>query len=196
MVLHSRSSVFRRLWEKIKLLWKLAKSERATPREIGWAVFIGGFAACTPFIGFHGWLGLGLATLFKKNRLFAWLGTRIANMVFLPFIALAEVQISHRLRVGEFVSITRDNALEQAPNLLLDWCLGCIPVGAAAGLVLGMSAYGIAHRRDKRKRLNDLRERVPGESQGIAEEKAADEATRAPEQTPAELPPPSSGSPA
>jgi uncharacterized protein len=137
--------VFRRLWEKIRLLWKLAKSERASPREIGWAVAIGAFAGCTPAIGFHGPLAMGLATLFRKNRLFAWLGSRISNMVFLPFIALAEVQISHRIRSGAWLVINRDNALEQAPHLLLDWCLGTFPVGAAVGIVMGLGSYAFAY---------------------------------------------------
>jgi len=158
--------VFRRLSEKIRLLWKLAKSERATPREIGWAVAIGAFAGCTPAVGVHGPVAMGLATLARKNRLFAWLGSRISNMLMLPFIALAEVQISHRIRTGAFVDLTRENILDQAPHLLLDWCLGMFPVGGAFGLVMGLGAYALAHRRDARKQ-------------------------RATRPTPAELPPPS-----
>ena len=145
------TTLFRRLWEKLKTLWKLARSERASPREIGWAVAIGVFAGCTPAVGVHGPLALGLATLFRKNRLFAWLGSRISNMVFLPFIAIAEVQISHRLRTGAWVTLDRESVLEQAGALLLDWCLGTIPVGAAAGLALGLVAWAIARRRDRRR---------------------------------------------
>jgi uncharacterized protein (DUF2062 family) len=143
--------LFRRLWEKIKTLWKLAKSERASPREIGWAVAIGGFAGCTPAIGVHGPLALGLATVLKKNRLFAWLGSRISNMVFLPFIALAEVQISHRIRAGTWLQLDRDNVLDQGGTLLLDWCLGTIPVGAFIGLLMGLVSWGVAHARDRRR---------------------------------------------
>lgn len=173
--------MLRRLWEKLKLLWQLAKSERATPRQIGWAVAIGAFAGCTPAVGIHGPLAMGLATLARKNRLFAWLGSRVSNVVFLPFIALAEVQLAHRLRTGTFVDLTRENILAQAPHLLLDWCLGTFPVGAAMGLVTGLLAYTFARRRDARK----ARE---------AAEAATNEAPTPP--TPAELPPPSSGSPA
>lgn len=139
--------MFRRLWEKLKTLWRLAKAERASPREIGWAVFIGAFAGCTPAIGFHGPLSLAMATLFKKNRLFAWLGSRISNMIFLPFIAIAEVQVSHRIRTGTWLEIDRHRAIEQAGSLLLDWCLGTIPVGTAIGGVLGLFAYAWAVRR-------------------------------------------------
>lgn len=143
--------MFRRLWEKLKLLWKLAKSERASPREIGWAVAIGAFAGCTPALGVHGPVALGLATLFKKNRLFAWLGSRISNMIFLPFIALAEIQVSHRIRTGQWMELDREHVLDDAPKLLLDWCLGTFPVGTAIGLVMGVLAYWAASVRDRRR---------------------------------------------
>ena len=170
--------MFRRLWEKIKTVWRLAKSERAAPKEIGWAVAIGAFAGCTPAIGVHGWLAIGMATLFKKNRLFAWLGSRISNMVFLPFIALAEVQVSHRVRTGAWLDLDRKNAIDRAGSLLLDWCLGTIPVGIVIGGILGLIAWAFAVRRDKRRAKTE------------AEAPAA-----TPEPPPAALPPPSSGSP-
>lgn len=137
--------MFRRLWTKIKAIWKAAKEERASPRELFWAVFLGIFAGCTPAVGFHGPLALGLATLFKKNRLWSWLGSRISNMVFLPFIAYVEVQVAHRLRTGEWATIlierNAERAIDQAKTLLLDWCLGTIPVGIVAGLLFGAIAY-------------------------------------------------------
>jgi uncharacterized protein (DUF2062 family) len=195
--------VFRRLWEKLKLLYLLAKSERATPREIGWAVAIGAFAGCTPAVGVHGPLAMGLATLARKNRLFAWLGSRISNMVFLPFIALAEVQLSHRIRTGAFIDLSRENILAQAPHLLLDWCLGTFPVGAVVGIVMGLSAYAFAHRRDARKTKTEAATTTtspPADANAdIATTTDANgtDAARSPTRpTPAELPPPSSGSPA
>lgn len=150
--------MFARLWQKIKTLWALAKSERASPREIFWAVFIGAFAGCTPAIGVHGGLAVGLATLFRKNRLFAWLGSRISNMVFLPFIAYAEVQVAHRIREGTWVDMTldREHALSQAGELLLDWCLGTIPVGAVLGFLTGMLGYAWARRRDRRREPGEI----------------------------------------
>ena len=148
--------MLRRLWEKIKALWKLARSERASPREIGWAVGIGAFAGCTPAIGFHGFVGLALATLCRKNRLFAWLGTRISNMLILPFIVMAEIEVAHRLRTGAWVAITidRDHPLDGMWPLLLDWGLGCIPVGGAIGLVMGLVSWGIAAWRAGRKAVS------------------------------------------
>ncbi len=141
--------MLRRFFQRLRTLWALAKSERATPREIGWAVAIGTFAGCTPAVGVHGPLAVGLATLFKKNRLFAWLGSRVSNIVVLPFIVLAEVQVSHFVRTGTTVDIDRKRALEQAGELLLDWCLGTIPVGTALALIMGLIAWALATRRQR-----------------------------------------------
>lgn len=144
--------MLRRLWQKIVALWQRAKSERAAPHEIGWAVAIGAFAGCTPALGFHGVVGLALATLFRKNRLFAWLGTRISNMIFLPFIVYAEVQIAHRLRTGAWANIVidREHPFDAMWPLLLDWILGCIPVGGAIALVMGLGSWAIARWRAAR----------------------------------------------
>jgi len=139
--------VFRRLWEKLKTLWRLAKSERASPTEIAWAVGIGVFVGCTPAIGFHGWLAIVVATVFKKNRLFAWLGSRISNFVILPFIALAAVQVAHRVRTGAWLVVDREHVLDHAHDLLLDWCLGTLPVGGALALVCALASYALARRR-------------------------------------------------
>ncbi|MBX3191633.1 MAG: DUF2062 domain-containing protein [Labilithrix sp.] len=180
--------MLRRLWQRIKHIWKLAKSERASPREIGWAVGIGAFAGCTPAIGVHGPLAMGLATIFKKNRLFAWLGSRISNMIMLPFIAVAEVQVAHLIRTGTWLDIELDrhNALDQAGALLLDWCIGTVPVGGAIGFVMGFAAYGVARRRDERRKR--------AEAEIAANE--TNEAIAATPPTPAEDPRPSSESPA
>ena len=188
---YSRFAVFRRLWAKIKAIWKAAKEERASPRELFWAVFLGIFAGCTPAVGFHGPLALGFATLFKKNRLWAWLGSRISNMVFLPFIAYVEVQVAHRLRTGEWAKIivTRDAevAIDQAKTLLLDWCLGTIPVGIVAGLLFGALAYvwqgaRLAKRaraeaeKEREKEAGDKEAKEEGPPEGNANRDAVSEA--------------------
>lgn len=145
-----------RAWKKARRLAKLlvhkARTERASPKEVGHAVFLGVFAGCTPVVGFHGWVAVGLATLFKKNRLYALLGSRVSNMVMLPFIVVAEIQASRLLRTGHTAPIDRAHVLDQAPELMLDWTLGSVIVGAGLGALLGLIAYAWAHRRDAKKR--------------------------------------------
>ena len=152
----------RRAWKKTrrlaKLVWHRAKTERASPPEIGQAVFLGVFAGCTPLVGGHGWIAVGLATLLRRNRLYAWLGSRVSNFVVLPFIVLAEVQTSRGLRTGAFAPLSLDHVLDQAAPLLLDWAIGSVIVGTALGLVFGLAAYTWSRRRDR------LARSVPGPS--------------------------------
>jgi uncharacterized protein (DUF2062 family) len=173
--------VFRRLWDRIKRLWRLAKDERGTPREIFWASFLGGFASATPAVGFHGWVAIGLATLFKKNRLFAWLGSRISNMVFLPFIIYAEVQIAHWLRTGSWVALDvhdRERIVAQAGGLFLDWCIGTVPIGIALGIACGALGWLFAKWRERRRK-NDASRNKPDSCVPASPEEGVTEAERA-----------------
>jgi uncharacterized protein (DUF2062 family) len=139
--------VLRRWWDKLRSLYRLARNERASPREIGWAVGIGAFVGCTPALGFHGAVALALATLLRKNRLFTWLGSRVSNILVLPFIVFAEIEVAHYVRAAQWVTLDTRHALDEAGGLLLDWCLGTIPVGGAIGALLGTAAWAMAARR-------------------------------------------------
>lgn len=146
----TKAGVVERARSQLRLLWKRAQEEHASPRDIGWAVAIGVFAGCTPGIGIHGWIALGLATLFRKNRLWTWIGSRISNMFVLPWIILLEIQVAHRVRTGAWVTVAIDDVLDRAQELLLDWCLGTFPVGFALGAVFGLLAFAIARYRARR----------------------------------------------
>jgi uncharacterized protein (DUF2062 family) len=169
----------RRFWKRARDLWERAKNERASPGQIAWAVGIGVFSGCTPAMGVHGWVAVALATIFRLNRLWAFIGSRISSFLVLPWIILAEIQLAHRLRTGHFLTITKDDALKQAGELLLDWCLGTIPVGGALALFFGLLAYVVARARASRRKA--------------ATEAPAPDAVLT--RTPAEPPPRSSESP-
>lgn len=144
------------LWRKIKTLWQLAKNERATPKEIFWAIFLGVFVGCTPALGFHTVVVLAVATLFRVNRLFAWIGSRSSNALVLPFIIIAEIQVAHLVRTGSWATLDRstiqlEHPFQSVGPLLLDWFIGTIPVGCALGALLGLGAWRLAVVRDRRK---------------------------------------------
>jgi hypothetical protein len=144
------------LWRKIKSLWQRAKNERATPKQIGWAIFLGVFVGCTPALGFHTVAVLAAATLFKVNRLFAWIGSRSSNALVLPFIIIAEIQVSHIVRTGSWATFDRhaidwEHPFRSVGPLALDWILGTIPVGCALGGLFGLAAWRLALARDRRK---------------------------------------------
>lgn len=111
---------------------------------------IGAFIGCTPAVGVRPWIAIAIATLLKKNRLFAYLGSHTSNFVFMPFIIVAEVQVAHRVRTGAWMDLDRKHIVEDAPSLLLDWCLGTIPVGLTVGATVGFAAYALAKFRKTR----------------------------------------------
>jgi uncharacterized protein (DUF2062 family) len=132
---------------KLREIWRLALSERASPRQIGLAVALGVFVGCSPAIGFHGGIALACATVLRLNRLWAWIGSRSSAIVVLPFIVYAEVETAHFMRTGSWVTLDRQRVLEQAAVLLGDWFLGMFPVGGALAALLGFAAFTLARRR-------------------------------------------------
>lgn len=125
-------------------LWERAKREHSTPREVGWSVGLGVFCGCTPFLGLHMWIALGLASLFRLNRLWAFLGSRVSSNVIFAWIAFVEIEAAHRLRTGEWAPLTPHEALTHGRALLHDWLLGAALVGALLGAVFGLLAYRAA----------------------------------------------------
>lgn len=147
--------LLRRLYESLKNIWLLALRERATPRGIAGAVAVGVFIGCTPFVGFHAGIALVVATVFRLSRLWTVIGSRVSFLPVLFFIVLAEIQAGHRVRTGEWASLSVSTASSYAnewrsvsASVALDWGLGAIAVGGALALVFGAIAYALAKRRD------------------------------------------------
>jgi hypothetical protein len=130
----------------LRNLWERAVNEHSSPSEIGWSVGIGALAACTPFIGLHMWIATGLATLCRKNRLWAFLGSRLSSSPTLAFIVFAEVELAHRLRTGLYAPLSLGSAVAHARELLGDWLLGTAIVAPIVGAVVGFIAWRLAVR--------------------------------------------------
>ncbi|HEX8790077.1 MAG TPA: DUF2062 domain-containing protein [Polyangiaceae bacterium] len=139
--------LLRRVWSGTKRLWERAKREHSTPREVGWSVGVGVFSGCTPFLGLHMWIAVGLASLFRLNRLWAFLGSRVSSNVLFAWIAFVEIEGAHRLRTGVWAPLAPREALTHGRELLHDWLVGAALVGALLGAALGFLAYGAARAR-------------------------------------------------
>jgi len=109
-------------------------------------VAVGVFCGCTPFIGLHMWMALGLATALRLNRLWAFLGSRISTNVVLAWIAFSEIELAHRARTGEWMPMAPADVLVHGWQLFGDWLFGAAFVGLVLGAVLGLVAYGLARR--------------------------------------------------
>ncbi len=141
----------RRYYERARSLWRAALREHASPREVGWSVGIGVFCGCTPFIGLHMWMALGLTTIFRLNRLWSFVGSRISSSVVLYVVAFSEIDLGHRLRAGAWVRIAPRDVLEHGRELFGDWLIGSLIVGTALGVILGVLAYALRARQLSRR---------------------------------------------
>jgi uncharacterized protein (DUF2062 family) len=104
------------------------------------------FSGCTPFVGLHMWIALALATIFRKNRLWAFVGSRISSNVFFVWIAFVEIELGHRLAAGTWVPLAPREALSHGRELLLAWLLGSAIVGGVLAPIAGVAGY-LAMRR-------------------------------------------------
>ena len=143
-------TIFRRARDRAVALWRLLRDERSSPREVAAAVAVGAFAGCTPAVGFHGGLAVTLASFLRLSRIWAFVGSRVSNVVLLSWIVFAEIETSHRLRIGAWIALSTADVLAHAGGLLLDWCLGSVVVGAAIASICGVLAYGLARWRGGR----------------------------------------------
>jgi hypothetical protein len=107
------------------------------------------------------WIALFLATIFRVNRVWAFLGSRVSSNVLFAWIAFAEIELAHRLRQGAWAPLMPSEALAHGRQLLLDWFLGSAFVGAALAGALGAVAYAATRRR---QRVGGLTPRTPDES--------------------------------
>jgi uncharacterized protein (DUF2062 family) len=139
----------------MRRLWRRALDEHSTPREVAWSVGVGVFSGCTPFFGLHMWIALALATLFRLNRVWAFLGSRVSSNLIYVWIAFAEIELAHRLRTGAWATLAPRDALVHGKELLGDWLLGSGVVGAALAAATGLLAYALARRRGVTPRTPD-----------------------------------------
>jgi uncharacterized protein (DUF2062 family)/precorrin-6B methylase 2 len=126
--------------------------EHSSPARLGWSVGLGAAIACTPFFGLQTLLALGLAWLFRLNRVAAITGAQLSTPPLSPVLIFVAVQLGARLTTGRFlllgiVDFQGPAALDRAATLLGAWLLGGLVLGAAVGAALGLVTYAVARSR-------------------------------------------------
>ncbi len=85
---------WRRRW-KVFVLDLLGREE--SPERVAAAIAVGVGVGFSPFIGFHIWLALGLAFLFRLNKIDAALGQFVGNPWTLPAVFALGYRLGRRL---------------------------------------------------------------------------------------------------
>jgi uncharacterized protein (DUF2062 family) len=124
--------------------------ERATPRELMFAVALGVFLGAVPLIACHTLVILIAAAILRVNRLAAVAASQLCMPPVVPAVC---IEMGHFLRCGGFLTLQGVHDLGSASFLdlgymglvcLWDWCLGSLPVGMVLALLFGSTTYVMA----------------------------------------------------
>ena len=123
------------------------RTEGDSPARQAAAVALGVFIGCTPFYGFHFFLCIFFARIFRLNQIRTYIGAHISTPVLLPFLVIAEVQVGRFLR-GEMPVAIHLSALRQLRPWRsgLDLFTGSLVVGLILAGVFALVTYLLARR--------------------------------------------------
>ncbi len=121
--------------------------ERATPRELMFAVALGVFLGAVPLIACHTLAILIAAAVLRLNRVVAVAASQLCMPPVVPAVC---IEVGHLFRCGHFLTLEGVQNVGDASfvqlgymglQCLWDWCIGSLPVGVGLALLLGSAAY-------------------------------------------------------
>jgi uncharacterized protein (DUF2062 family) len=133
------------------------RTEGASRSREAWAIGLGIFVGCSPFIGLHLLMAIALGWLLRLNRLKLYLAANLVNPLIMPAILFAEVQTGSWLRrgVGYPLSLPEIGAIDLW-HFGGDLLLGSLVIGGVLGGLAGCATYaslGRAYRDPEFTRL-------------------------------------------
>jgi uncharacterized protein (DUF2062 family) len=124
-----------------RLLYEL-RTEGSSRRREAWAIGLGLFIGCSPFIGLHLVMCWAVGWLFGLNRVKLYLAANLINPLILPFVLFAEVQSGALLRRGYTYSLS-PHALSSIDPWRFggDLLVGSLVIGGIVGAAGGWLVY-------------------------------------------------------
>ncbi|MDI6448624.1 DUF2062 domain-containing protein [Anaerobaca lacustris] len=145
------------VWHPLRSI-RMLLTERATPRELGFAVALGVFLGAVPLIALHTLAILIAAALLRLNRVAAVAASQLCMPPVVPALC---IEAGYFMRHGSFLTLQGVKHLSSNASFLelgymglerlWEWLLGSLLVGPALALVLGLMTY-IAARIIERAR--------------------------------------------
>ena len=147
-------AILRQLQDRFELLLE----EHASAARLGVGVATGVLIGCTPFLGFQVLLAIGMATVFKLNRIAVLLGAQVSTPPITPFLLFANAQVGAVLLHRHWLPISLES-VRGAPKArwILDLFLELLTGGLIVGGVLalgfgGLTAYFVQWYRTQKSR--------------------------------------------
>lgn len=143
-----------KIWDKIKLILYI----KDPPSKTALTFSIGLFIGMSPFLGLHTILSLGIAIIFRLNKLVILLGTYVTNpwtlipiYTFSTFLGAKLLNRSIKMDI-DWNHITLSELVSHSGNILLPFVTGTLIVGAISSVLSYIVIYFILI---KRKTLNE-----------------------------------------
>lgn len=116
-------------------------SSGTTPAGVGWAVGLGVLVGTSPLYGLHAPICIGLATLFRLNRVITVLASAYSVLPLYPLLVLGSVQLGNWALHGALLPISLDALSTLDPYRFgAVWALGSVLLGALLGAASGAAA--------------------------------------------------------
>ena len=144
----------------LRALFAQALKENSSPPQVAFSVAAGVFAGFTPFIGFHIWIALAVATVCRLNRLWAALASHTSPLPVFVWAAFCEIELGHWLRARTWIPLSPHDAFVQRQQLFGDWLLGSVLFAGVLAALAGFVAYALA-RRWHARRAASVTQRTP-----------------------------------
>ncbi len=154
-----RLAAFRaRFRARVRARFEELKGAAESPGQLGLALGVGVLCGCSPLLGFQTLLAIGVAFLFRLNKLAVFIGLQISIPPLTPLVVLASVELGEFLLHGRALqlSVAQIRAMttrELLAKFFLDLSVGGLTLGAVLGVLLGMlTARWITRRREQARR--------------------------------------------
>jgi uncharacterized protein (DUF2062 family) len=132
--------------------------EKNTPGELGFAVGVGAFIGCSPWIGFHWMLALYASTRMHVNRIACLAATNVSFGPMTALITFANIWLG-KLILRQPMLVPRTTNWRVLSHFawqsLGAWLLGSVIIGLAATFACGLGTlYGVRYLRRRQAGKN------------------------------------------
>jgi uncharacterized protein (DUF2062 family) len=143
-------------WPGWKAALKMLAGSDTSTRNLASALALGAFVAPSPVLGLHTWMAIGLAFLFRVNRLAAFVGSNIANPLTMAPIVWLDIKVGNFLLGKPSLDWTPDHLDWQwVKERYLEAWLGAVVIGLALAVCMYPLATFLLNRIRRRKARAD-----------------------------------------
>lgn len=155
---HERVTHFNKLWDNVRIsllntvfviisMCRGGLSRSAIAKALGIGIFVG----CSPFFGFHSFIVVLIALIFRFNVILLWVGTQISVPPMIPFLIFSSLSIGHRLMGKPFITDFAHINLSAAYQEFTMYFMGATVVGAVLGLAGALLCFLILSKIPRNK---------------------------------------------